>query len=134
MPAFLKQFLSTSYWFGAPPNVTSGPGLAVLAFFVLCVLASIVLRAVVLRRIAERNLQALVRRIASLMTALGIVGLILAAFSYENASFFGERFWYGLLLLLALGWGGWLAWYGLKTLPRLRAAELAKREKQKYLP
>jgi hypothetical protein len=134
MPAFLQPFFLSSFWFGGAPAVTGGTGRFVLAFFAACVLAGVILRVIVLRRVAERHLALLVRRLARLLTTMGIVGLVLGFFSYENASFFGDRFWYGLWLVGTLVWAGWLAWYGVKELPRLRATEIAKREKQKYLP
>lgn len=132
--AFFQQFFSTSYWFGSIPAIAEGAGRFVIGLFAAFVLVGFILLLAVRRRVSERLLSALIRRIARLLISMGAFGLILAFFSYENARFFGDRFWYGIWLVLTVAWAGWLVWYGLKELPRLRAAAIEKREKEKYLP
>ena len=65
---------------------------------------------------------------------MGILGLMLFFFSFEEIPLLGARFWY---LIWALGVGVWVALivrYVVKVIPAERAAILARQEKKNICP
>lgn len=127
------QMLSISYWFSLTP-----PALAPIhvqlwvALALACIVAALLMRRLVIRRLTQRFLQQPWQRFARLLTWTGIALLVLLFFRYEGVPFFSARFW---LLLLALGD---IVWFiaiirGFLRVPAQRREWEREQQRRRYL-
>jgi amino acid transporter len=130
----METLLSLGYWLDVTPPPLSRAFLgAVFAVFALFVVAGLFAR-VRARRQARKDLVELFGRVGRATTTMGVIGLVLLFFSYEQIRFFGARFWYLLWLLIVLVWAAFIIHHLVRVLPKKRALEIARQEKEKYLP
>ena len=104
-----------------------------ILFAVFLVFGAII-RMVASHRHEDKQVTEVFSRLGRLGVTMGILGLMLFFFSFEEIPLLGARFWY---LIWALGVGVWVALivrYVVKVIPAERAAILARQEKEKYLP
>lgn len=73
-------------------------------------------------------------RIGHLLAWYGVLGLLNLWLAYEQVYLWGARFWLLVLLLGALIWIGFIAYYVLKKMPKEKAEYEEKQRIQKYLP
>jgi hypothetical protein len=133
MPDILRPLLSASFWFRDLPDLSSALGRAWLGLGAALVLGGIACR-VFARRGADKHAQRALRRAGSAAATMGLVALVVAFMSYENAGTLGSRFMYALWAAGALAWTFVIAHGAFKLSPALRQAERERREKEKYLP
>jgi phosphatidylglycerophosphate synthase len=86
------------------------------------------------KKTSDRFVAAAWRRLATVGLTMGAIGLLFWFFSFEEVRLFGARFWYLVWLLGVVVWlvKIWIGFYRLA--PRARAAEAARRQREKYLP
>lgn len=93
-----------------------------------------IIRMVATRRTEDRHVTATFNRVGRMGVTMGIIGLIIYFFTYQEIPFLGSRFWY-------LFWGvGCVIWimsivhYVKKIIPEERQREVELFERSKYLP
>ena len=134
--AGFAAFLDYKYWINLRP-VPLGPSLAsgFLVFFSWFLVAGIVLWLVSrLFRRADDLKHGIFRRFARLMLNVGVVGLMILFFAYEQAPILSMRLWFLALMVYLLVRLALLIVYIIRDYPQ-RKAEIAERERfNKYLP
>jgi len=132
----LLDFLHPNYWLSLRiPYVGSGAGRILFVFFAVMIITGIIIRILgANRKKTHRKLAKLLKQIAVLLLTMGIIGVILYFFSYEEIRFLGARFWYTVWLLSTLIWTGVIVYYAKKKVPGMLIEEKEKLEREKYLP
>ena len=114
--------------------MTSNGGRVIGAVMLGLVFVGVIVRLVNARGTMERHLGRVFGRVGRMLTVMGILGTILVFMSYEAIPFFGYRLWYGVWLLAILAWAISIAIFVKVRLPEIRAQEVSRREREKYLP
>ena len=109
-------------------------GSIVLGMFVVFLVLGIIGRMVVDRRGEDRYKLEIGSRISTLFVTMGIFGVILFFFSFEQIQLFGGRFWYPIWIVATIVWAFFLVRYMKRDVPAKRAREESLREQGKYLP
>lgn len=128
----LSRFVS--FWFSLTP-----PSLALRvvhiwgAIAIACIVATIIMRRLVLPRVTATYHRTPWRRFANALVGNAIALFVLLFFRYEDVPFFGARFWILVLIASDLAWVGVLARHLFVQLPAARRAWSAEQEKRKYL-
>jgi hypothetical protein len=127
--------INPMYWISVEPPSTDG----VTGYVYFGVIAAFILAAIVFRvlrgRVKDNRARAeLFRHLGRLLMSMGVIGLVLYFFSYENLRFLGGRFWYLLWALATLLWAGWIVWHATRTLPAMNTVAREQSEREKYLP
>ncbi|MFH1253777.1 MAG: hypothetical protein V1664_05650 [Candidatus Uhrbacteria bacterium] len=131
--------IKPSYWFNLAPvsygaNSSNITEYIVLGFFVAILLAGIVLRIVQKRYSLDRFALKMFRALTRLLVTMGILGVILLFFSFEQVRLLGARFWYPLWLIGSLIWLFFILRTYFTVAPKERVKEDLRRQKEKYLP
>jgi hypothetical protein len=135
MPIDLRPLLSPSYWLTFdPPAVWSGAGRSLIVIFLGMALAAVVVRRVKVPRAADRHQAGVYRRVASMLSVMGLLGAALFFFSFEEIRLFGARFLYPLWLAGLVWWTARIARYARREVPEARRRERERAEKEKYMP
>ena len=135
MPFDLRPLFAPSYWFTLdPPAVWTGAGSSLAVIFVGMLVASVVVRRMKLPQATDRHQANVYRRVISLLFTMGLVGLILFFFSFQEIRLFGARFLYLVWIAGTAWWAIAIARYAKLDVPEARARETARREREKYLP
>lgn len=74
------------------------------------------------------------KKLSLLLLVMGVVGLMVLLFNYENIAILGSRVWFIFWLLGFLFWLGYLIFYGWKKLPKEKQQLEQKRQYERYLP
>ena len=131
----LRPLLSPSYWMTLePPKVWDGSGRYLALVFVGMLVASVVLLRIKVPKAVDKIQANLYRRVASMLVTMGIVGLVLFFFSYEQIRLLGARPLYLAWLAGLAAWIVILVRFSKKEAPAVRQSELDRRAIQKYLP
>lgn len=124
-----------TYWLTLqPPEVSGLIGNIAFGVFVAFFLFGIIGRIVVDRRGDDRYKKEIGNRISNLLITMGILGVILYFFSFEEVQLFGARFWYPLWIIVTLVWVFFLVRFVHRDVPAKRAREESLRAQGKYLP
>lgn len=130
----MMQFLTWSFWFSAtPPALAPMAGRVWVGIAVAAIIAGILLRAFVVRRMSQAFVARAWARASKFFTANGALLFVLLFFRYEGVPFFAARFW---LLLLGVGdllWVIAILRHLLVRVPKEKMALAAEQQKQKYL-
>lgn len=118
-----------------PPDLAP----ASLKFFVAAALVFVVIGIVFMvagRRLRTRDphLARGERRLGAWFITWPVVFLFWLFFAYERINFLGAPFWVLVALLAALLWLGFIIWYYVRTVPRLRSREALRSVRERYLP
>ncbi|KKW31584.1 MAG: hypothetical protein UY76_C0055G0007 [Candidatus Uhrbacteria bacterium GW2011_GWA2_52_8d] len=131
----MSSLLQPTYWLTLqPPDVGGLLGSIVLGMFVVFLVLGITGRMVVDRRGEDRYKREIGNRISTLFVTMGILGVILFFFSFEQIQLFGARFWYPTWVIATVAWILFLVRYTKRDVPAKRAREERLREQGKYLP
>lgn len=131
----MSSFLQPSYWFSmTPPEVGGLLGNIVFGVFVVVLILGIIGRIVVDRRGDDRYRKEIGSRISSLFITMGLLGVVLFFFSFEEIQLFGARFWYLIWVIAVLVWTFFIVRFVKRDIPEKRTREIALREQAKYLP
>jgi len=74
------------------------------------------------------------RRAFIFFTAIGIIGLLLTFFRFEQISYLGSRLMFLVLMVVFVLWGGWIGFYIFFVLPKEKQKNFKKQKFIKYLP
>lgn len=118
----------------APPEVGGLLGNIVFGVFLACFVLGLIGRIVVDRRGDDRYKKEIGSRISSLFITMGLLGVILFFFSFEQIQLFGARFWYPIWMITVLVWGFFIVRFVKREIPAKRAREEMLREQSRYLP
>jgi len=129
----LINLFSLSYWFSQPePALGLVKWLLVLSFLSL-VLVGLILRILLINK-KDKIIKEIYRRLSNVGFTVGIFGLLWMFFRQENVLFLAWRFWIiviGLIFILSLIK---VCNYIFKRVPEIKAENIKRLEKQKYLP
>lgn len=129
----LSSLLSWSFWVTVP-DLTTGGGRIIGAVMLGLLFVGVVVRLVNARGTMDRHLAKVFGRVGRLLTVMGILGTVLVFMSYEAIPFFGYRLWYAVWLVAALVWAVRIGLFVKMRLPEIRAQEVSRAEREKYLP
>ncbi len=74
------------------------------------------------------------KRLATMLSVMGIISLILLLFRYEHSFFFSMRAWMVLWVLGLLYWTGYLIYVAYRRVPNDVASWRDRKRIEKYLP
>lgn len=118
----------------SPPEVGGALGTSVFIFFVLCFVLGIVGHLVAERRDVDRFVHEAGHRISTLLVTMGLAGVVLFFFSFEEIRLFGARFWYPIWGVAFLVWAFFIVRYVKRDVPRMKEREARRRAQRQYLP
>lgn len=131
----LRPLFSPSYWLTLdPPAVWEGAGRSLIVVFVGMLVASVVVRRMKLSQAKDRHEAGLYRRVCELLSVMGIVGIVLFFFSFEEIRLLGARPAYLLWILGLAVWIVSIARYAKRDIPGARQREQDRAAQNKYLP
>lgn len=129
------QLINPLYWLTLQPANTDGwMGKISFGFFVLLFLFGTVCRMVTVYRIKDRYIKQIGQRFGVFAVSMGILGMILFFFSYENIRLFGARFLYVFWLIAFIGWLIVSVKFVIHDIPLLRERDIKEHAKLKYFP
>ena len=134
MPLDLIKFFNLSYLFDLRPSIYASTVYFLLAVFGALIVLSLLMKIIERKKKSQQFLKKLFQKYFSFFLTMGLVGLVLLWFRYENAAVLSARFW---LLVWALAFFLWLInifKYQLKIVPPAREKSEQKKIFQKYLP
>ncbi|MBN1585364.1 hypothetical protein JW899_03290 [Candidatus Uhrbacteria bacterium] len=134
--AGFAAFLDYRYWINTRP-VPLGPSLVsgFLLFFCWFLAAALVLFLLYrLYRKGDGLRAGIFRRFAGILTNVGLIGLLILFFAYEQAPVLGMRLWFLVLVAYFLVRLGQLVVYVIRDYPRRKAIIAERRRIRKYLP
>lgn len=131
----LQPLITASFWFARDPAplLTINARLLFGVFALLFVLG-VVVRVVARRRKEDRLVTETFRRIGQLGVTMGLLGLLLFFFAYQEIPFLGMRVWFLLWGIGLLVWVGMVVRYATKIVPAERRRLSERTERNKYLP
>lgn len=103
-------------------------------FFALFILAGAVLRIQARKDGRDKYDRLLFHKAATNAFALGIFGLAIYFFTYEEISFFGSRFWYALWFIALVWVVVRFVRFLKREVPVLRQRDASRADANKYLP
>lgn len=130
-----RPLFTSDFWFDMTPTAM-GPAFERITFviFALFILAGAVLRIQARKDGRDKYDRLLFHKAATNSIVLGIFGLVIYFFTYEEISFFGSRFWY-LIWLIALVWCVVrFVRFMKREVPVLRQRDASRADANKYLP
>lgn len=133
---FLNAFLNLREWFEMTPPILD----FLTALILLLANAAILVLGIVFLVLASKHSRLDYLRakgeskLAGWFLFWSVAGICWTFFAYENISLFGAFFWWPIGLVSSLVWLVFIILYFARTIPRLKASLLKKKEKQKYLP
>ncbi len=132
---FLSPLWNLSFWFDLTPTRMSAAFEAgFFGFFALTVIAGSVIRMVVRNGTYDRYRAITLKKIASLCSVSGVVGLVWFFFTFEEIQFFGSRFWFLVWILAVVAAVVAIVRYVKKEVPALQYREQSRADVNKYLP
>lgn len=131
----LKTLLNPSYIFSFNSADVSGPeSKAIFIVFVVVLILGLVSRIVSSKKTSDRHIYELGNRIGIMLCTMGVLGIVLYFFSFENVYLFGARFWYILWIIGLVVWIVYLVRYFRITIPQMRVRDQLHAEQRKYFP
>ncbi len=131
----IRPLLTAQFWFNTnPPPLLPFFEKGFFIVYIVMLGAALVL-GVLERKAKDPIRRALFEKLRRKETTFGIVGLLLAFFSYERTPFLSMRFFTGLLWVLVPGvWGAMIVRWRFRIAPRLQKQGADQKEFEKYLP
>lgn len=131
----MSSFFQPTYWFTLqPPEIGGILGYIVFGVFVAFLILGIVGRIVSDQKGNDRYKKEIGSRISSLFITMGVLGIILFFFSFEEIQLFGARFWYPVWAIATAVWIFFLVRFVKQEIPAKRLREESLKAKAKYLP
>ena len=129
------QLLNPLYWLTLQSANTDGwIGKISFGFFVLLFVFGIVCRMLTTHKTKDRYLKKIGRRSSIFAISMGILGMILFFFSYENIRLFGALFLYLFWAIAFIVWLIVLIKFIVCDIPVLRERDIKEHAKSKYIP
>jgi hypothetical protein len=131
----IRPLFAPSYWLTFdPPTVWSGPGRWLVLVFLGMIVASVVVRRMRASKSFDRKRIAVYRRIASLLSSMGLVGLVLFFSSFEEIRLFGARFLYLFWIAGTAWWAVRIVRFAKKNSSEELERERERNERERYFP
>ncbi|KKR97548.1 MAG: hypothetical protein UU49_C0028G0012 [Candidatus Magasanikbacteria bacterium GW2011_GWC2_41_17] len=130
----IKNILNLRYWFSEPPYQNLLAMKIALIFFVIMLVAGVVLAILSQKEKFSVYIKRLFAKIASLLGWMGALAFVLLFFRYEATPFLARRFWYGFWLVGLIVWVVYILRYWYKQVPLKRQRQAEKERLRKYLP
>lgn len=132
---FFSPLIDWQFWFDLTPiRMTSAFEGMFFGLFAVSIIAGAVIRMVTRNSAFEKYRAEMLKRIASILSTTGVVGVIWFFFTFEEIQFFGARFWFLVIML-----GVAIAFIRLRLflkrdVPVLQHRQQSRAEVNKYLP
>lgn len=117
-----------------PPQVGGILGNVVFFVFVLCAVLGIIGHIVTDRHKKDRYVRQIGKRISTLLITMGISGVVLYFFSFEEIRLFGAKFWYLVWMIVVVVWALLIIRFVRKDIPRAQEQTQARQAVARYLP
>lgn len=122
------------FWFSQPSSFLTNDdkifGYIFAGMFILGVVLSLT-RMILIKDSINKKLAL---KLSRLTTWMGVCGLIWFGVRYENTPIFGQRYWAGIVCLIALVWLGFILKYLIFAFPQDKKFHYQENLKNKYLP
>ncbi len=130
-----ENLLKPSYWLTfEPPSLGGLSANMLFAFFAAVFILGIIVRIVSHHRTNDRFIQLAGERVSSLFVTMGLIGVALFFFGFEDIHLFGGKFWYPIWVFSFIAWAFFVLRFIRKDIPRLSQKELSAKHVDKYLP
>ncbi len=131
-----SSFLNLSRLFTLDPAPVGGLlGQIILGFFLVMFVIGIVVHIRASNRdVVERYVRQMASRTAALFITMGILGVLIYFFSFEQVRFFGARFWYLLWLIGLVFWAWQIIRFVKRDVPALKARDDHRAMAARYMP
>ncbi|MBI2473178.1 hypothetical protein HYV70_01330 [Candidatus Uhrbacteria bacterium] len=131
----MLSFFRPTYWFTMdPPQVGGLLGNAVFVLFVLCVVLGVIGHIVTDRHKKDRYVRQIGKRVSTLLVTMGMLGVALYFFSFEEIQLFGARFWYPVWIIAVMVWTLLIIRFVRIEIPRSQQQTQTRQAIAKYLP
>jgi hypothetical protein len=130
----IKNIFNLRYWFSEPPYQNPAAMKVALIFFVIMLVAGVVLAVLSQKEKFGVYIKRLFAKIASLLGWMGAIAFVLLFFRYEATPFLARRFWYGFWLIGLIIWVVYILHYWYKKVPQKLREQSEKERLKKYLP
>lgn len=104
------------------------------AFFALAIIAGSVIRMMIRNGKYDRYRAIMLKKIATLCSTSGVVGMVWFFLTFEEIQFFGSRFWFLIWVVAVLAGVVSIVRYVKKEVPALQHREQSRADVNKYLP
>lgn len=127
--------IQPSFWFNLQTTALS-PGFdkAFFLFFSVIIITGAVARILMRQKKSDRYLAKAYRMTSNMLFTMGLLGMLVFFFTYEEIYLLGARFWFLAWALGVIVWSVLIVRYAKKTIPELRAAAQEKNQENKYIP
>ncbi len=131
----MTNLLSLSFWFGLqPPPLHYWSVRLFLVFFCACICIGIVAKTYGVRRALDRFVRRAIERTGDLFLIMGVFGLLLFFFSYEQVPVLSMRLFYLVWLAVFVIWARGIYRYVRVEIPEKYARQARRTEMEKWLP
>ena len=131
----ILNYLNPISWLSIQPaNVETIFGKIIFGVFVLLALFGMVLRLVTIEKTNDRYKKQIGGKISVMCITMGLIGIVLFFFSFENIQLFGGRFWYPIWSLGLIVWIAISVRFIKKEIPTMRERDLKRTNQLKYMP
>jgi len=127
----LTKLFRSDYIFEASP-VASGLYLYFLIIFGIFIVLSVIFFFIARRK--DKTYHKLQKRAFIFFVVMGIIGLLLIFFRFEQIPYLGSRLMFLALVLTLILWGCWIGFYVIFKLPKEKQKIFKKQKFNKYLP
>lgn len=134
MPEWLAPLLTWSYWFSSYPAAFTGlyfkliTGTALGSFVVGLVIKGVAKLA------KDPSTRKLLKKFGTLALTFGALMAISFFFTQTSTPTLGSRFWFGLWVIMAVIWLGFILKYTIVVAPKEREERAKQLINKKYLP
>lgn len=127
------SFLSWNWWFQLRPPFDPMTLRWLFIIFMGFVIVGAAVRMVSKRRFTDRFWVEAARRCATLLTTIGVFGVLYWFFAAQSIPFFSAHFWLAVFLIIAAVWFWTIVYYVRKRVPEHRAQVTAEAEARRYM-
>jgi tellurite resistance protein TehA-like permease len=131
----MNNLLTLNLWFGLyPPPMQKGILYFFLVIFSLLLLVGIISRVYSLKAKIEKLYRRAFSKVGDALITMGIFGLLLCVFAYEQIPLLSMRFFYVVWLIGLLFWAYFLYKYIFIEIPKLIQLKKIREQEDKWLP
>ncbi len=131
----MQNLLTLKFWFGLyPPALTPWAGRIMLVIFVALFLLGVIAKIYSIKTKLEKWNRRAIDKSASLLLTMGVLGLILYVFAFEQIPVLSMRAGYLLWLMIVAIWAYFLYNFISKEIPKQRKLKQEREHEDKWLP
>ncbi|MCH8049351.1 hypothetical protein IH979_01420 [Patescibacteria group bacterium] len=130
-----RPLLDLNFWFNLQPQALSPTfeRFFFLAFGSMIIIAA-VSRIVARHRKEDRYLLKIYRKLTRMFLTMGIFGMLIFFFNFEELYFFGARFWFLVWGIGLIVWIVMIVRFAKVRVPAMKEEHLRGREEERYMP